>query len=47
MSRGVCESSNEAVLLGAEYARTLLESAGARRVIATASDLWPILEELS
>ena len=44
---GVCESSNEAVLLGTDYARTLLETAGARRVIATSPDLWPILEELS
>ena len=47
ISVGVCESSNEAVLLGAEYARTLLESAGARRVIPTSPDLWQILEEFS
>jgi phosphonoacetaldehyde hydrolase len=43
---GVCESSNEAVLFGAAHARQVLEAAGARRVIPTSPDLWPILEEL-
>ena len=42
---GVCDSSNEAVILGAAHARTVLENAGAYRVIPTSPDLWTILEE--
>ncbi len=42
---GVCESSNEAALLGAAHARTILNAAGASRVIGTVADLFTILEE--
>lgn len=43
---GVCDSSSEADLTGADEARRLLTAAGADRVVATAPDLWDVLEEL-
>jgi hypothetical protein len=43
---GVCESSSDAALGGAEHARRMLIEAGAGRVIGVAPDLWDILEDL-
>lgn len=43
---GVCESSNEAAIEGVDRAREVLRAAGADRLIGTAADLWPLLEEL-
>ena len=43
---GVSDSSSEAAVAGPESARRILSEAGADHVIATAPDLWNIMESL-
>jgi phosphonoacetaldehyde hydrolase len=43
---GVCESSSDAVLEGPAHARSILQAAGADRIIGTSPELWDLLSDL-